>query len=72
GSEGPQAKLVRRFGDELAGTSGLDVLYHDERLSSDYAEHLMRSAELTRKKKKQRLDAVAAAAILQSYIDSHA
>jgi putative Holliday junction resolvase len=72
GSEGPQAKLVRRFGDELAGTSGLDVLYHDERLSSDYAEHLMRGAELTRKKKKQRLDAVAAAAILQSYIDSHA
>ena len=70
GTEGPQAKKVRVFGDQLAKLTGIEILYQDERLSSEYASEMLRPAELTRKKKKQRLDAVAAAAILQAFIET--
>ncbi len=68
-SEGPQAKMTRAFGDELARLAGRTVLYHDERLTSVEAEELMRPAELTRKKRKKRLDSVAALVILQNFLD---
>ncbi len=70
GSEGDQAKLTRRFGDKLAQVSGLAVHYWDERLSSVTARRLMIPAELSRKKRKARLDRVAAQVILQSFLDT--
>ncbi|MHC5144806.1 MAG: Holliday junction resolvase RuvX, partial [Planctomycetota bacterium] len=42
---------------------------HDERLSSFEADCLAGDLELTRKKKKKRLDAIAAAAILRSFFE---
>ena len=69
GSEGPQAKLTRRFGKQLAAKSGKDVHYTDERLSSATADELLAPADLTRKKHKARRDAVAAQVILQTYLD---
>lgn len=69
-TEGNQAKAVRRFGAELQRISGKPVHYWDERLSSHAAEEMLRPAELTRKKRKARLDRVAALVILQEFLDS--
>ena len=68
-TEGDQAKTVRRFGSKLARISGKPVHYWDERLSSHAAEELLRPAELTRKKRKDRLDRVAAQVMLQGFLD---
>ena len=71
-TEGEQAGITRVFGDELARATGVAVHYWDERLSSAAAEELLLPAELTRKKKKARLDRVAAQVMLQSFLDAHA
>ncbi len=67
GSEGPQAMLVRNFGEALATETGKVVYYVDERLSSFAADELLRPADLTHKKKKNVQDAVAAAVILRTF-----
>lgn len=69
-TEGPQAKLTRAFGDALAGAAHLPVHYYDERLSSCAAEELLLDAELTRKKKRGRIDSVAAQVMLQGFLES--
>jgi len=69
-TEGPQAKTVRTFGDQLAAHTRKPVHYVDERLSSFAADDLLRGAELTRKKKKGVQDAVAATVILQNYFQN--
>ena len=68
-SEGPRAKHVREFASELASKTDCSIIFHDERLSSFEADHLALDLELTRKRKKKRLDAIAAAAILRSFLD---
>lgn len=65
-TEGPQGKLVRMQAVALAATSGLDVRLWDERLSSFAADKLL-AGQLTRKKKKEWQDAIAAATILQDF-----
>jgi putative Holliday junction resolvase len=67
-SEGPQAKLVRQFAETLGDQTSLPIHFQDERLSSFDAEGKL-AGLYTRKKKKGRLDAVAAASILQSFLD---
>ena len=68
-TEGSQAKLVRRFAENLKQKVGLPVLLHDERLSSFEAKQKLADAELSPAKKRKRLDAIAAAEILQSFLD---
>jgi len=68
-SEGPQGKLARAMAVELAAATGLDVRLWDERLSSFAADEAL-AGMLTRKKKKARQDAVAAAVILQDFLSS--
>jgi len=70
GSEGPRAKQVRAFAERLALRIKMPVHFYDERLSSYAAEGLFSGLGLTRKDKQKRLDAVAAADILQSFLDS--
>jgi putative Holliday junction resolvase len=70
GTEGPQARLVRTFGERLAAHTRQPVHYWDERLSSDAADSLMARSSLTHKKKKARRDALAAQVILQSFLDA--
>ena len=69
-TEGDQVKIVQRFGAELHRISGKPVHYWDERLSSLAAEELLRPAALTRKKRKARLDRVAAQVMLQEFLDA--
>src|SRR5512146_3038851 len=68
GSEGPAAKAARELGAQIAQVTGLPVDFSDERLTSHAAEVALGPMELTRKKKKGRTDAVAAALLLQSYL----
>ena len=68
-TEGGQAKITRRFGDQLAHRTGKPVHYFDERLSSHAADELLQPADLSRKKHKAVQDAVAAQVILQGFLD---
>ena len=72
GDEGEQARRCRRFGDALARRVAVPVLYHDETLSSVAAEQSVRELAGARsfsRRKNAALDDLAAANILQSYID---
>lgn len=69
GTEGPQAKLVLAFAKELGRQIPIPIHLQDERLSSFEAEHKLNDIGLTRGKKRERLDALAAADILQSFLD---
>jgi putative Holliday junction resolvase len=71
---GPAGRAAIAWGNELASACGKPVVFVDERLSSFAAEQSLadrkRGGEkMTRKQKKQRLDAVAAAAFLQAFLD---
>lgn len=73
-SIGPQAKSVVAWGNALKAQAGVDVVYVDERLSSFDAEQRLidakrQGAKMTRKDKKQALDALAAALFLQAFLD---
>ncbi len=69
-SEGPQAKLTRQFGDQLASVAQAPVHYWDERLTSREAQMKLVETGLTRAKKKARLDGVAAQILLQGFLEA--
>lgn len=70
GSEGPAAAGTREFGTMLGERLGVEVILRDERLSTVRAERTMLERDLSRKKRAQRRDTIAAQLILQSYLDS--
>lgn len=69
GREGPQAAEVRAYTDAIAIDVGLPLEYWDERLSTSIAERSLIASGTRRDKRRQRIDAAAAAVILQSYLD---
>ncbi len=69
GTEGPQAKLAREFGEQLHERCGLEVHYHDERLTSFAADQQMAGSGRTHKQKKRLRDALAAAEILRDFLN---
>lgn len=74
GTRGAAAKEVMEFGRLLMARSGIALIFVDERLSTFQAEQDLLAAKkqgqkLTRKSKKERLDAVAAANFLQDFLD---
>lgn len=69
GSEGRQSASVRAVGDRLSRELALPVTYADERLSSATASRAMGSGGVKAKQQRGRLDMVAAAIILQAYLD---
>lgn len=70
GTEGPQALRVRRMADELADSLGLPVHFYDERFSSVEAGRAMQAAGMSERQKRGSVDMVAAALLLQGYLDS--
>ena len=71
GTPGPAAKSARAFADEAATRFGLPVHLQDERLTSADADESMARTGLTHGQKKQRRDALAAAAILRAFFADH-
>ncbi|XVJ60932.1 MAG: Holliday junction resolvase RuvX [Tepidisphaera sp.] len=67
-TEGPRAKIVRTFAQRLAARTGRPVHFQDERLTSSEADWSMARSGMTRKQKKERRDALAAAAILRDFL----
>jgi len=69
-SKGSQAQLSEKFGEQLKKVIQIPLYFQDERLSSFAAEEKLAPAQFTRGKKKKRLDAIAAAQILENYIEN--
>lgn len=70
GTIGPQARRVKRYADALAGALPVPLVLWDERLSTSTAEQLMIETGQPARKRRRRIDAVAAAVILQDYLDA--
>lgn len=68
--EGPRAKICREFGEELEKECGIPVKLQDERFTTVEAESVLLEADLSRKKRKKKIDQLAAVNILQYYLDS--
>lgn len=69
GSAGPPARIRRDLASELKRRFELPVHLHDERLSTEEARRAMAGSGLTHGQKKRRKDALAAAVILQAFLD---
>ena len=69
GSQGPQARYVLEFVEKLKEKFSLPVYLWDERLSSMAVERAMLEGDLSRKKRKQRIDSLSAQWILQGYLE---
>ncbi|MCK4580550.1 MAG: Holliday junction resolvase RuvX [Dehalococcoidia bacterium] len=70
GSLGQQAHKVKALARRLSSLAGLDVELWDERLSTVAADRLLTEAGVKKAKKKQHRDAIAAAIVLQGFLDS--
>jgi putative Holliday junction resolvase len=73
GREGPQAAAVRAFADGLGAvlTGDVRIEFWDERLTTAVAERALRERGGRRDRRKGEVDAVAAAVILQGYLDAN-
>jgi putative Holliday junction resolvase len=74
GSMGFQAKRIIRYAERLRDILtemelGVELVFWDERLTTERAEQIMIASGRSRRDRQTRIDAVAAATILQSYLD---
>ena len=70
GSEGPRAQSTRQFAANLLGRSDIPIAFWDERLSTVAVERLLiDEADLSRRKRGDVVDKMAASYILQGAID---
>ena len=70
GSYGPAAAKVQEFVAVLKETIAVPIKTWDERLTSTQANRLLVQADVKRKDRKEKVDAAAAAILLQSFLDS--
>ncbi len=69
GTHGPQAQAAQAYGEQVGHSLNLPVIFWDERLSSVEATRKSHESGARGKKSRRNLDAIAAAVILQDYID---
>ncbi|MBR2574368.1 MAG: Holliday junction resolvase RuvX [Loktanella sp.] len=69
GSEGPRCQATRAFARNLEKLTALPITFWDERLSTVAAERAMLEADMSRKRRAERIDNVAASYILQGMLD---
>lgn len=69
GTYGPRAELTREFMAKLSEHMGLPVEAYDERMTTMAAERILLEADVSRARRKQVIDKMAAAVILQNYLD---
>ena len=72
GQEGPAVQAVHQFLERLADALPVPVVTWDERMTTKAAEELLIAADMSRKKRKGVVDRVAAAILLQSYLEVQA
>jgi putative holliday junction resolvase len=69
-SEGPRALASRQFGELLEKECGLPIEYWDERLTTVAAERALLEGDVSREKRREVIDQVAASLILQGWLDA--
>lgn len=69
GSEGPRCQKTRAFARNLSQLTELPITFWDERLSTVAAERAMLEADMSRGKRAEKIDQVAAGVILQGALD---
>ena len=69
GSIGPKSQSSRSFVNNLSKEVNIPILLWDERLTTVSAERSLLEADISRKKRKQIIDKIAASIILQSFLD---
>lgn len=70
GQESQKSYEARQFAAWLTAATGLPTCFYDERFTSREAEGLLGDARMTKKRKKQRLDMVAAQLLLAAFLES--
>lgn len=70
GSEGVRVEKTKKFAVKLSQLVDCKIEFNDERLSSVSAENILLSADVSRAKRKQVIDKLAATIILQEYLDA--
>jgi putative holliday junction resolvase len=70
GTEGPRCQSTRAFQRNLAKLTDIPMVYWDERLSTVAVTRTMLEADLSRAKRAENVDKLAAAYILQSFLDA--
>jgi putative Holliday junction resolvase len=70
GSEGPRAQSTRAFARNLAKLAPIPIAYWDERLSTAVVQRMLIDADVSRARRAQLVDKLAAAYLLQSALDS--
>ncbi|MCF7669248.1 MAG: Holliday junction resolvase RuvX [Verrucomicrobia bacterium] len=70
GTYGAAAEGVRKFADTLSREIKVQVKFWDERLTSAQANRVLIGADVSRSNRKGKVDPMAAAILLQSYLDS--
>lgn len=70
GTYGPQSEKVKAFADVVLSKWDGGHLFYDERLTTVSAERVLIDADVSRKKRRQVIDKLAAVVILQGYLDS--
>jgi putative Holliday junction resolvase len=68
-SQGPAARAVLKFAEQLSKIITVPIYFQDERLSTFAAEEKLADIEMTKKRKKEHIDAVAAANILEAFLE---
>ena len=69
GSLGPQGEKVQQFAETLTNHFNHEIVFWDERLTTVSANRALLEGNVSRKKRKQQVDQIAAVLILQSYLD---
>ncbi len=69
GREGSSAHSARELGELVEEATGIEVVFQDERFTSKTAEDALISGGMRRKKRRETRDQVAAAVMLQNYLD---
>jgi putative Holliday junction resolvase len=70
GSRGPKAKEIENFGARLQETVSQPVVFWDERLSTSMVERVLIDADMSRHRRRQIRDKLAAQVILQGFLDA--
>lgn len=70
GSYGPAALKVQEFGAALKTAVTVPIKFWDERLTSAQANRFLLEGNVRRQKRKEKVDKMAAALLLQNYLDS--
>ena len=66
---GERANITLAFKDKLVEAFKINVIMEDERLTSVISNNVLIGADMSRKKRKKKVDGIAAVIILQGYLD---